>query len=282
LPPRVLHGDGARELVGRHGEGLGQHPLHRTKCFGERLVALDAALTGEQIAEQRGRVAETRARLDLARRGPRKEDVAKAKVEFDAAESDRRRLAALLQDNLVAPREYENVAALAASRRETYLALERGTRPEEIAAARAAVQQAEGRLRYLERERMEAVIVAPVTGVVQTLDLRPGDLVTARQPVAVVLEAGPATVRVYVPEPRLGALRVGQAVDLRVDTYPDRSFPGRIVEISSQAEYMPRNVQTREQRNDQVFGVKIEAAPAPELKPGMSVTATIRIAKGSG
>jgi len=177
----------------------------------------------------------------------------------------------------VAPQEYDSAAAMAASRHESYLALARGTRPEEIAAARAAVEQVEGRLRYLERQRKESVIVAPVRGVIQTLDLRPGDLVAPRQAVAVVFEAGPAKVRVYVPEPRLGAIRVGQSVDLSVDTYPSRVFPGRIVEISSQAEYMPRNVQTREQRNDQVFGVKIEATPAPELKPGMSVTATIRL-----
>lgn len=248
---------------------------------GDRLVALDASLTEAQIAEQRGRVAEARSRLELARRGPRREEIAKARVEYENAESDRRRLEALLKEGMVAPQQYENAAALAASRREVYLALERGTRPEEVAAARAAVEQAEGRLRYLEREREEAVVTAPVAGVVQTLDLRPGDLVAPRQPVAVVLEAGPATVRVYVPEPRLGALRVGQRVDLRVDTYPGRDFPGRIVEISSRAEYMPRNVQTREQRNDQVFGVKIEAAPAPELKPGMAVTATIRLAEGS-
>ncbi|HEY6572714.1 MAG TPA: HlyD family efflux transporter periplasmic adaptor subunit [Candidatus Eisenbacteria bacterium] len=247
---------------------------------GDRLVTLDATLTEAQIAEQRGRVSEARSRLELARRGPRREEIAKAKVEYENAESDRRRLESLLRDSVASQQQYENAAALAAGRHETFLALERGTRPEEIAAARAAVEQAEGRLRYLERERKEAVVTAPVTGVVQTLDLRPGDLVAPRQPVAVVLEAGPATIRVYVPEPHLGAIRVGQQVDLRVDTYPDRVFPGRIVEISSRAEYMPRNVQTREQRNDQVFGVKIEAPPAPELKAGMSVTATIRTAAG--
>lgn len=243
---------------------------------GDRLVTLDAALTEAEIAEQRGRVSEARSKLDLARRGPRKEEIARAKIEYEHAESDRRRMEALLKMNAAAPQDYDSAAALAASRHETYLALENGTRPEEIAGALAAVTQTEGRLRYLERERKEAVVVAPVRGVVQTLDLRPGDLVAPRQTVAVVLEAAPAKVRVYVPEPRLGAIRVGQSVELRIDTYPDRVFPGRIVEISSEAEYMPRNIQTREQRNDQVFGVKIEVAPAPELKPGMSVTATIR------
>lgn len=247
---------------------------------GDRLVRFDASLTEAQIAEQQGRVSEARSRLQLARRGPRREEIARAKIEYENAASDHRRLETLLRDSVVAPQQVENAAALAASRRETFLALERGTRPEEIAAARATVEQTEGRLRYLERERKESVVIATVTGIVQTLDLRPGDLVGPRQPVAVLLEAGPATVRVYVPEPRLGAIRLGQMVDLRVDAYPGRVFTGQIVEISSRAEYMPRNVQTREQRNDQVFGVKIEAPPAPELKPGMAVTATLRTAEG--
>lgn len=245
---------------------------------GDRLLTLDAALTDAQIAEQRGAVAAARAKYDLARRGPRKEEIAKAKVEYENAESERKRLEALLKQAMVAPQDYENAQAQAASLRESYETLRNGTRPEDIAAARAALDSAEGRLRYLEQERKETILSAPIRGVVQTLDLRPGDLVAARQPVAVLLEAGPVTVRVYVPETRLGMVRVGQAVELRVDTYPGRAFAGRVVEISSRAEYLPRNVQTLEQRNDQVFGVKIEADPAPELKPGMAATATIRAA----
>jgi HlyD family secretion protein len=245
---------------------------------GDRLLTLDASLTDAQIAEQRGLVSEARAHYDLVRRGPRKEDIAKAKVEYDNAESDRKRLEALLKSGVVAQQQYDGAEALASSRRETYRALANGSRPEDIAAARAAVDGAEGRLRYLVRERKESVITAPLRGVVQTLDLRPGDLVAARQPIAVILEAAPVTVRVYVPEPRLGRVHVGQRVDLRIDSYPKRVFAGTIVEIASRAEYLPRNVQTLEQRNDQVFSVKIEADPTPELKPGMAATATIHTA----
>jgi len=249
---------------------------------GQRLLTLDPSLADAQIAEQKGLVAEARARYELVRRGARKEDIAKAKVEFDHAEGDRKRLEELLAKGMVAPQQYGAAEAQAASLRETYRALANGSRPEDIAAARASMEGADARLRYLVRERREMVIAAPLDGVVQTLDLRPGDLVAARQPVAVLLETGPVKVRVYVPEPHLGGVRVGQHVDLRIDSFPTRVFPGTVVEISPRAEYMPRNVQTREQRNDQVFAVKIEAAPAPELKPGMAATATIRTAPESG
>jgi len=242
---------------------------------GARLVVFDASFIDAQIEEQRGRIAGARARLDLARRGPREEEVSRAKIEYENAESDRRRYEALLGSNAIAPQVYESAEALAASRRETYLALERGSRPEDIAAARAALAGEEGRLRYLERQRRETVVIAPARGVVQTLDLRPGDLVAPNRPVAVLLEAGPATVRLYVPEPQLGRVRLGQAVAITIDGYPKRTFPGRVVGISSRAEYTPRNVQTVEQRADQVFAIKVAAEPAPELKAGMSVTARL-------
>ena len=57
---------------------------------------------------------------------------------------------------------------------------------------------------------------------------------------------------------------------LTVDTFPKREFPGHIVEIRTQSEYTPRNVQTLDQRMDQVFGVKVAIDPVPELKPGMA------------
>jgi HlyD family secretion protein len=77
-------------------------------------------------------------------------------------------------------------------------------------------------------------------------------------------------VRVYVPEPKLGLIRDGQEVGITVDTFPNKKFKGRIVEISNQGEYTPRNIQTQEQRMGQVFGVKVEIEPSPELKPGMA------------
>ncbi len=107
---------------------------------------------------------------------------------------------------------------------------------------------------------------------IESIDLRPGDLVGANQPVARMLEPSQIWVRVYVPEPELGRVRVGQKAQLTVDTFPKKEFSGRVVEIRTQAEYTPRNVQTLDQRMDQVFGVKVAIDPVPELKPGMAAS----------
>ena len=239
---------------------------------GQVLVELEPDFLDEQIRSQRGRVAAARADLTMALRGPRVEDIARARAEAERTERERARLEKLAADGVAPQRDFDAALAAARQARETLLEKERGSRPEEIEAARAAVAREEGQLAYLERRRQDLTVRAPADGVLQTIDLRPGDLVGAGQPVATILEPDQIWVRVYVPEPRLGLVRAGQKAHIRVDTFPGRDYPGRVVEIRQRGEYTPRNIQTLEQRMDQVFGVKVAIDPNPDIKPGMAAT----------
>ena len=84
------------------------------------------------------------------------------------------------------------------------------------------------------------------------------------------------TLTVYVPEDQLGRVRLGQSVDVRVDTFPDRVFQGQVVAIAHEAEFTPRNVQTQEERVNMVFAVDV-SIPNPDhlLKPGVPADAVI-------
>ncbi len=237
---------------------------------GDTLVVFETDLLDPQIAEQAARAARARAALARVERGPRAEEIERARIEYEAAETDRRRLEPLLAQGSIGQREYDAALVRVATRKEILDELRRGSRAEEIDEARAALAGEEARLALLGRQRDEAVVRAPAPGVVEALDLRRGDLVAAGAPVASLLEPDQLWVRVYVPEPRLGLVRVGQSAAITVDTFPGREFAGRVVEIRNEGEYTPRNIQTLEQRADQVFGVKIGVDPAPELKPGMA------------
>jgi HlyD family secretion protein len=217
-------------------------------------------------------VEEMRANLVKALRGPRVEEIERARAQAVNAERERLRQKALLEDGIIGQQQYDAAATQAKTAAETLRELERGNRPEDIAAAKAMLEREERQLAYLERQRTETIVKAPAAGVIESMNLRPGDLVAASQPVAKMLEPSQLWVRVYVPEPQLGRVRIGQTAALTVDTFPKRSFPGHVVEIRTQAEYTPRNVQTLDQRMDQVFGVKVAIDPAPELKPGMAAT----------
>jgi multidrug resistance efflux pump len=181
----------------------------------------------------------------------------------------------LLNAGAISQQQYDASNVKAATTQQTLKELEKGTRAEDIAGARAELRRQEERLQYLQHQLNETQILAPADGVIQSIDLRPGDLVEAGRPIAKLLEPSEIWVRVYVPEPKLGAVRQGETVWVTVDTWPDRKFSGKVVEISDRAEYTPRNVQTMEQRSDQVFGVKIAIDPTPDLKPGMAALVTL-------
>jgi HlyD family secretion protein len=243
---------------------------------GQPLVTFETDLVEAQVSEQAARVAESEAALTRALNGPRQEERATARAQYEEAERERRRLKTLLDEGVLPRAQYDESATRARVAEQALRQLERGTRAEDIAAAHAARERERSRLDYLRRQQGESVVTAPGDGTVETMDLRPGDLVPANRPVATILEPHQMWVRVYVPEPRLGLVHVGQEATFTVDTFPGRAFRGKVVDVSNRAEYTPRNVQTLDQRSEQVFGVKIEIEPSPEIKPGMS--ALVRLA----
>lgn len=242
---------------------------------GQELVRFESDLRDLELAEQRARIAEARAVLARVEAGPRTEELARARIDYQAAETDRKRFESLRDSGVVGQRDYDSAQVRAASALETLHQAERGSRVEDIAATRAALDREERRLAVLLRQHQELVVTAPAEGVVESFDLRPGDLVAANQPVASILEPGQLWVRVFVPEPRLGEVHLGQAAVVTVDSFPGRSFPGRVRSIAAQGEYTPRNLQTLDQRSDQVFGVEIDIDPAFELKAGMATLVTL-------
>jgi HlyD family secretion protein len=127
---------------------------------------------------------------------------------------------------------------------------ERGNRREDVEAARAALELDEAR--YRERQ-----VLAPSNATVEVLDVRPGDLIAPNTPVATLLESDQIYVRIYIPETVLGHVQLGQQAEIRVDSFPNQVFHGVVEQINQQAEFLPRNVQTREERVHQVFGVKV-------------------------
>lgn len=240
--------------------------------LGQPVVVFETDLIDLQIQQQEARVSEARASLAKVVRGPRAEDVARSRAQSQNAERERQRQRALLDQGVLGQQQYDAAATEARTSLETLREKERGNRPEDIDAARAALQREERQLAYLKRQKEESVVLAPAEGVLESIDLRPGDLVAANQPVARILEPSQIWVRVYVPEPRLGRVKIGQRAAIKVDSYPRREFPGTVVEIRTHAEYTPRNIQTLDQRMDTVFGVKVAIEPTPELKPGMAAT----------
>jgi multidrug efflux pump subunit AcrA (membrane-fusion protein) len=107
--------------------------------------------------------------------------------------------------------------------------------------------------------------------VIEVVSVRTGDLVPPGQIVLSMLEDSQLWVKVYVPETDLSRLRIGQTAEVSIDAYPGRAFTGHIQEIASEAEFLPRNVQTRDDREHLLFGLKVAVDNTNDvLKSGMS------------
>ena len=235
---------------------------------GQVLVTLETETVDRQIAEQQAAIAAANAQLAKAIAGPRSEEIRKAEAVAANDERERRRQKALLDAGIVARQLYDDAATKAKASAEDLRQLRAGTRKEDIAAARAAVVQQERHLASLQKQRVETVVRSTVAGRVQSFGLRPGDIVAPNQTVAEILEPRELWVRVYVPETLLNLVHAGMPVKIKLDS--GQLFPGHVATIASEGEYTPRNVQTRAQRAEQVFAVKVIAEPNPALHAGMA------------
>jgi multidrug resistance efflux pump len=264
----------------------------------------------EDIAEARAAAAAAKADYEQHKNGYRQEDIAAAQAAMDSATADEarahadfNRYDALAQKDLVSKQQRDAAVAawkMALAQKQSAAQkldeMRSGYRPEEIAAAAARYQQAQATLeKYQRGNRPEDVaaadaayaydqaryrerqVLAPADATVEVLDIRPGDLIAPNTPVATLLETGQIYVRIYVPETSLGLVSVGQGAIVRVDSFPKQTFDGVVEQINQQAEFLPRNVQTRDERVHQVFGIKIRINdPQNRVRAGMAADVTLQ------
>ena len=154
--------------------------------------------------------------------------------------------------------------------------LEAGPRAEQITVAEAQVKQAQATLEALNIERNKRTLTALVTGWVVERPAHEGEIAIPGVTLLTLADLSQVTLTIYVPEPDIDTVSVGQEVDVFVDTFPDEAFTGIITFINDEAEFTPKNVQTKEERITTVFAVKIKLENKDQrLKPGMPADAIL-------
>ena len=179
--------------------------------------------------------------------------------------------------NALAERDYETAqaqlkvaVAQAVAAAENLKLVQEGPRIEAIQQARASVAQAAANLEFARTQLANTQLVSPLTGVVLSHDIEPGEFVAAGTPVVTVADTLHVWVRAYLNETDLGRLQLGQKVPVRTDTFPGKRYEGTVGFIASEAEFTPKTVQTDKERVKLVFRVKVDILnPNDELKAGM-------------
>lgn len=136
--------------------------------------------------------------------------------------------------------------------------------------AEKAVEQARASLDLLDMQITKLTVYAPADGTVLTRNVEPGEFVQPGATALTLADLSDLTITVYVPEDRYGQISLGQQAQVTVDSFPGVTFQAEVIQISDQAEYTPRNVQTVEGRSSTVYAIKLEVADAEgRLRIGM-------------
>jgi HlyD family secretion protein len=270
---------------------------------GQTLLTLDTRDVELAIARANAERAAADAQLRLVQAGSRVEDIrqaqsqidtaraelAAAQSELDGAEQDLARFETLLASNSGSRKQRDDAttrrdvardrAASAQGRvkaaEEVHAKLRAGARPEEVEAARARVAAITAQIAALQKGISDATLSSPVSGIVTEKLVEVGEMIAPRAPALVIVDLDRAWADVFVPEPAVPRIKIGQAATVFTDA-GGPGIAGTIGYISPKAEFTPRNVQTAEERSKLVYRVRINVDNKDGiLKQGMPVEAEI-------
>lgn len=270
---------------------------------GQLIGQLDTGSYRLQADQAQSSVAASQASLGEVEAGARNQEIAAARQEVESLaaqvasardqlaqlEANLKRAQALFQEGAIpeqalqeqqtaynkALHQVDGTEAQQAAAQARLELLQAGSRPQTLDRLSAGVRHSEVNLKLARLNLDKTRLVAPAGGTVITRNFEKGELIRPGSKVVTLLDESNLWLNVYVPENELGKVKVGQEVQIRVDAYPDKTFPGRVEYISPQAEFTPRNVQTKQDRVNLVFRVKVRVASGQDqLKPGLPADVT--------
>ncbi len=242
--------------------------------------------------------------------------VADAKAQLDQARADWERAQTLYKNEDISTQQFDqyrqkfdSATAMLRQANEKYSVMKEGPRKEDIAAGRAQVAHAQAALGTAEADRLElnrkkqelvarraqieqargqagisdaqlndTDIFAPIDGVVLVKSAEAGEVLAAGTTIVTVGDLDHPWLRAYVSETDLGRVKLGEKVKLSTDSYPGKVYWGTVSFISSEAEFTPKQIQTKEERAKLVYRIKVDVDNAAhELKNNMPVDAEIQL-----
>jgi len=258
----------------------------------EILLKLDHESLDIQLRQTAAIIEQAEAQLRLLKAGARKEDinlaqeqVKFAKINLDQAETDMDRLNKLYETNTITRKQYEDAVTRYDqtmnqynSEKENLLKIKNITRPEEIESAQANLKKTKVGLEIIQKNIEDCTITSPLDGIVSKKFAEAGEYVTPGSSLIKLSDMNTVNLYIYIKEEDLGKVKLGQKSEIKTDSYKDKVYIGKVIFISPEAEFTPKNIQTEEERTKLVFAVKIEIPnPDYELKSGMPADAVLII-----
>ncbi|WP_295102485.1 efflux RND transporter periplasmic adaptor subunit [uncultured Candidatus Kuenenia sp.] len=255
-----------------------------TVSAGQIIARLESTELAQEVLLYRAEVNAARAVFEELETGYRTEEieeweavVRRTRVDLDRLAADYKRQERLYAEKVISTSEFDAAKADYDAEEARYrevnkrlVLFEKGPRKEKIDKARADLQRARAALRLAKTRLGYTTIKSSISGIVLSKNVEPGEYVSPGTPVVIIGNLNDIWLRAYINETDLGRIKVGQKVHITTDTYPEKIYEGHVSFIASEAEFTPKNVQTKEERVKLVYRIKIVVYnPEMELKPGM-------------
>jgi len=272
--------------------------LHIIKDEGEKVNAGDTVMIIDpevyelRLAEAAAALQQAEAKYNLLKKGARKEDLKQseetlkqAQIYLELAEKDKERMTNLYESKSITEKQYDDAVAkyeiaLAkfSSAEQHNKKMKNFARPEELQQAEANLNRAIAGLDLIKKNIRDCYVTSPSNGFIVKKFVEKGETVGAMSSLFQVADLTTVELVIYIPETKLGMVKFGQTAEITTDTYPDKIYKGKISFISPEAEFTPKNIQTKEERTKLVFKVKVKVNnPDFELKDGMPADVIIKL-----
>lgn len=257
---------------------------------GDTIIIIDHELLDIQLRQSIAGKDAAKAQLKLMLAGARIEDInqaeqnlKQAKVNYETAEKDKIRMQNLYDSRSITQKQYEDalarydlMAAQYNAAQENFNKVKKIFRQEEIDQARANLNKAIAGVDLLKKNIRDSYVISPINGFLVKTYVERGETVTPMSSLFKVADLDVVELVIYVSEEELGYVKLGQKAEVTIDTYNDKVYEGKVTYISPEAEFTPKNIQTKDERTKLVFAVKIEVPNKDyDLKPGMPADAQV-------
>lgn len=246
-------------------------------------LQLNQALAAKRAAQSQ---------LNLIREGARKEDIQlaeeklkQARLNFESALKDKERFEKLLESQAITQKQYDDVvtrfdvmSSQLASAKENLNKIKNIARPEEIKQAEANFKKSSASAELIKKSINDCFVTSPFDGYIVKQFVENGEMLSMMTSLFKVSDLSQVELVVYASEEDLGKVKLNQRAEIKTDSYEDKIYEGKVIYISPEAEFTPKNIQTKDERTKLVFAVKIKIPnPDFELKAGMPADAKIQL-----
>lgn len=258
--------------------------------IGDTILIIDHEMLDIQLRQSIASKDVTEAQLKLMLAGARKEDINQAeqnlnqaKVNYETAERDKARMKSLYDSRSITQKQYEDavarydlMAAQYSAANENLAKVKQIFRKEEIDQAKANLNKSIAGVDLLEKNIRDSYVLSPINGFLVKTFIENSETVTPMSSLFKVSDLDVVELVIYVSEEELGLVKLGQKAEVTIDTFKDKVYEGKVTYISPEAEFTPKNIQTKDERTKLVFAVKIEIPNKNyDLKPGMPADAQV-------